>query len=157
MADTRAKVHITVDRLEWELSELREELADLKELKQEVCQIRDEMVTMPRVEAKLIEMNLDIQKTLQLILKNMTLSSHKEEVATPSAPPPLCSGTSIPETTPVITIPDLPNPLQPQISRNLTNDFAYQGSVQFTTIPGVTTGLRNPSKYTESTRVHSEK
>lgn len=47
--------------------DLRAELDDLQDLKQEVTQLRAEMVTMPRVEAKLADMNSDIQKTLQLI------------------------------------------------------------------------------------------
>lgn len=101
--DTRAKVQITVDRLETEVSDLRAELADLKELKHEVSQIRAEMVTMPRVEAKLTDMNTEIQKTLQLILQNMSLGSQKTEVVTPSVPPSVCPSSTIPSMPPGLT------------------------------------------------------
>ena len=64
MADTRAKVQINVDRVEKEVADLRAEVEGLQELKQEVTKLRSEMVTMPKVEVKLSEMNAGIQQTL---------------------------------------------------------------------------------------------
>ena len=40
MADTRAKLQITVDRVEKEVADLRAELEGLQDLKQEVTKIR---------------------------------------------------------------------------------------------------------------------
>jgi hypothetical protein len=147
MADTRAKVQITVDRLEAEVTDLRAELADLKELKQEVSQIRAEMVTMPRVEAKLTEMNKDIQKTLNLILQNMSLGSQKSEVVTPSAPPSVCTGSAIPSIPPGISVADQTVGSQAPVNRNLHQEFANQGHIPISAVPGVTTTL-------PATRVH---
>lgn len=157
MADTRAKVQITVDRLESEVSVLRTELADLKELKKEVTQIRAEMVTMPRVEAKLTDMNAEIQKTLQLILQNMSLQSQKTEVVTPSAQPQGNTSLSVLGAPPVITITDPTDVSLPPVTRNLEQEFTIQGSVPMRSLQGITSALPNASLFTESTRVNIDK
>ena len=88
MAATRAKVQIIVDRVEKEVAAMRAEVEGLQELKQEVTRMRSEMVTMPKVEAKLSEMNEGIQQTLQLILQQMNINRQKAEIVTPDPKSP---------------------------------------------------------------------
>ena len=54
-----------MDRLEWEVSELRVEPSELKDLRLEVNQLRYEMVTMPKVEQKLSDTKVENQKPLK--------------------------------------------------------------------------------------------
>lgn len=149
MADTRAKVQITVDRLEGEVSELRAELSDLKGLRTEVQQLRSEMVTMPRVEQKLADLNLEIQKTLKLILENV--STPKTECVTPSAAPITCSGINSPQQPIHISADQVPVTTSPAIPQNLQAAFELHSSAPGTNIPGISTSMPPVTLFTDST------
>lgn len=148
--DTRAKVQITVDRLETEVTELRSELSDLKELRAEVQQLRSEMVTMPKVEQKLAEMNQELNKTLQLILANVTPA--KSETITPQGgvPPPNTGINTPPHPIPT-SASVVPGISAPAVTRNLQTEFAAMSLAPENIIPGVTTVLPATSLFTDST------
>ena len=151
MADTRAKVQTTVDRVEKEVADLRAEVEGLQELKQEVTKLRSEMVTMPKVEAKLSEMNEGIQQTLQLILQQMNTNRQKAEVVTLDTKAPEQfnqdkDNDHIPVTVPgSTTVPVAP------VSRNLEQEFRVSGKVPVTNITDITTELSHTQLMSEST------
>lgn len=112
---------------------------------------------MPRVEAKLTEMNTEIQKTLQLILQNMSLGNQKSEVVTPSVGSSMCNASSLGNKPPVIHIADQTVLPQQPITRNLHKDFCSQEQIPVPTAPGLTMGLPSASLFTESTKIHTDK
>ena len=111
---------------------------------------------MPKVEAKLTDMNSEIQKTLQQILQKLSLGNQKTKVLSPSVPPPLCTEIARANIPPVIPISDTASEDQQQVNRKLHQEFNSNASVPMSNLSEVIAGIPHTKLFIESTRVHIE-